>query len=76
MNQEEAKELTGENKPENAAKILINTEPEITIVKKGADGVFAMTSDTMFSVSTYPVKVVDSVEFAKVTADLKSQRWV
>jgi len=60
LNHEEAKELTGETKLDDAAESLLKTGPEIVIIKRGADGVFAMTHDSKFSVPAYPVKVVDT----------------
>lgn len=60
LNHEEATELTGKDKPEDAAKVLIKAGPKTIIVKKGADGVFVMTPDKKFSIPTYAVDVVDT----------------
>jgi ribokinase len=60
LNHEESSELTGVDSPENAAKALLETGPKTVIIKKGADGVFAMTSKSKLSVPVYPVKVVDT----------------
>lgn len=60
LNHEEACKLTGETKLDDAAKILLKVGPKIVVIKKGADGVFAMTPDNKFSVPAYPIKVVDT----------------
>jgi ribokinase len=60
LNHEEIEELTGENRLDYAAKALLKTGPKIVVVKRGADGVFSMTSDSKFSVPAYSVKVVDT----------------
>jgi ribokinase len=60
LNQEEAQELTGANELEKAAKTLLNSGLQIVIIKRGPDGVFAMSHSKSFSVSAYPVKVVDT----------------
>jgi len=60
LNQEEAQELTGANELEKAAKTLLNSGLQIVIIKRGPDGVFAMNHSKSFSVSAYPVKVVDT----------------
>jgi len=60
LNNEEAAELTGEEKLEDAAKLLIELGPKKIIIKKGANGVFAMTPEENFTVPVYPVDVVDT----------------
>lgn len=60
LNHEEAMGLTGENKLDDAAKILLKAGPKVVVIKKGADGVFAITSDSKLSIRVYPVKVVDT----------------
>ena len=60
LNHEESRELTGIDKIEDAAKALLKSGPKIVIIKKGADGIFAMTSNSKFTVSVYPVKVIDT----------------
>lgn len=60
LNHDEAEELTGETGLDDAAEILLKTGPKIVIIKKGADGIFAMTTDSKLSVPAYPVKVVDT----------------
>lgn len=60
LNHEEAKRLTGETRLDDAAKILLETGLQIVIIKRGADGVFALTQDGKFSVPAYPVNVMDT----------------
>lgn len=60
LNHEEVNRLTRETELDDAARILLKTGPQIVIIKKGADGIFAMTQDDKFNIPTYPVKVVDT----------------
>ena len=60
LNQEEAQALTGTNELEKAAKTLLKIGLKTVIIKRGAEGVFAMTSNKKFSVPAYSVKVVDT----------------
>jgi ribokinase len=60
LNHEETISLTGETELEAAAEILLRNGPKAVIIKRGADGIFAMTAYDKFSVPAYAVKVVDT----------------
>ncbi|MGC9095304.1 MAG: carbohydrate kinase family protein [Candidatus Bathyarchaeia archaeon] len=60
LNQDEARELTGANELEKAAKTLLKFGPQTVIIKRGSDGVFAMNHSESFGVPAYSVKVADT----------------
>lgn len=58
LNDEEARQLTGERKVDMSAKKILTLGPKRVIIKKGEHGAMTMTSDSYFSVPAYPIESI------------------
>ena len=60
INEEEARELTGESVTHKAARAILELGPETVVVKQGEHGAFLRNADTYFACPAFPVdSVVD-----------------
>jgi sugar/nucleoside kinase (ribokinase family) len=58
LNDAEARQLTGENKVDMAARKILDYGPKRVIVKKGEHGAMTLTDSSYFSAPAYPLKSV------------------
>ncbi len=58
VNDEEARQLTGEAKVDMAGRKILELGPERVIIKKGEHGAITMTKNSYFSIPAYPLKSV------------------
>ncbi len=58
INDEEARQLTGEKKVDMSARKILEYGPQRVIVKKGEHGAMTMTESSYFSAPAYPLKSV------------------
>lgn len=58
VNDEEARQLTGEAKVDMAGRKILELGPERIIIKKGEHGAITMTKNSYFSIPAYPLKSV------------------
>lgn len=58
VNDEEARQLTGETKVDMAGRKILELGPKRVIIKKGEHGAVTMTKDSYFSIPAYPLKSV------------------
>lgn len=58
LNDEEARQLTGERKVDMSAKKILTLGPKRVIIKKGEHGAMTMTKDSYFSVPAYPIESI------------------
>ena len=60
INHEEAEQVTGKTDIGDAAAALLETGPEIVVIKQGSDGAYLAHGDNRFSVPVYSIeKVID-----------------
>jgi sugar/nucleoside kinase (ribokinase family) len=60
INEEEARELTGEPLTHRAARAILDLGPDTVVIKQGEHGAFLQTSDLYFACPAFPVEgVVD-----------------
>ncbi|MGQ9609020.1 MAG: PfkB family carbohydrate kinase [bacterium] len=58
INDEEAKQLTGEAKVDMAGRKILELGPRRVIIKKGEHGAVTITRNSYFSIPAYPLKLV------------------
>ncbi|HGJ65583.1 TPA: sugar kinase [bacterium] len=58
INDEEARQLTGEKKVDMSARKILDYGPKRVIIKKGEHGVMTLSDSTYFSAPAYPLKSV------------------
>ena len=58
-NKDEAKEITGKENPQEAAKWMRRKGAEIVIISLGEKGLIAVTEDRIFEMSAFKVPIVD-----------------
>ena len=58
INEEEAREITGEALTHKAARAILSLGPETVVVKQGEHGAFLQSSDEYFSCPAFPIESV------------------
>lgn len=58
INEEEAREITGEALTHKAARAILSLGPETVVVKQGEHGAFLQSRDEYFSCPAYPIETV------------------
>ncbi len=58
LNEEEARELTGESLTHRAARALLTLGPEIAVIKQGEHGAFLQSRDLYFTCPAVPIESV------------------
>jgi sugar/nucleoside kinase (ribokinase family) len=56
INEEEARELTGEPLTHRAARAILELGPDTVVIKQGEHGAFLQSADTYFACPAYPVE--------------------
>jgi sugar/nucleoside kinase (ribokinase family) len=56
INEEEARELTGEPLTHRAARAILDLGPETVIIKQGEHGAFLRSAETYFACPAFPVE--------------------
>jgi sugar/nucleoside kinase (ribokinase family) len=75
INEEEAREITGEALTHKAARAILSLGPETVVVKQGEHGAFLQSSGEYFSCPAVPIETVVDPTGAGIQPGNSSARW-